>query len=120
MKEENDLQQYEEWWNNEPHIKTLAKGVLTPWSDEDESDNIPFKIVSNQTVNDESNIMDGIWLMFKGYGDACSRDGYGSPIKIEIDEGRIRLIVWSDINSEDYTHDLYLDGALESNRIENS
>lgn len=120
MKEENDLQKYQEWWNNEPHIKTLAKGVLTPWSDEDESDNIPFKLVSNAPVNDKSNITDGIWLMFKGYGDACSRDGYGSPIKIEIDEGRIRLIVWSDINSEDYTHDLYLDGALESNRIENS
>jgi|TARA_R100000084_G_C4504178_1_gene79509 hypothetical protein len=112
----DNLQQYEDWWNNEPHIKTLAKGVLEPWDEEDESDNIPFKIVSHLLVNDNSNIMDGIWIMFKGYGDAFSKDGHGSSVKIEIDDGRIRLLVWSDINREDYTHSIYLDGALESKR----
>ena len=42
-----------------------------------------------------------IWIGAKGYGEKCAADGEGSPIGIEIWQGRLRLIVFADINSED-------------------
>ena len=107
-----------DWWNNEPHIRTLAQGILTPWSDEDDSDDIPFKIVTNQAANDKGRYTEAIRIMFKGYGEKCATDGHGSPILIEIHDGRIRVVLWSDINHEDYTHAIDLGDALESKRNE--
>ena len=106
-----NLVQYEDWWNNEPHFKTLAKGVLKPWDQESESDDIPFKIWSNKC-----DVMEAIWISFKGYGDAGSSDGYGSQVSIEIDKGELVIRVWSDINQEDRTHAISLKNALESKR----
>ena len=102
------------WWENEPHLQTLDKGFLMPW--QGEGDAVPYKIVSSKTVSDENPFIDGLYLLFRGYGDATSNDGHGCPIKIENDGGRIRIVVWSDINSEEYTHSIYLDEALESKR----
>ena len=102
------------WWENEPHLQTLDKGILVPW--QDEGDAVPYKIVSSKTRGDTNPSNDGVYLLFRGYGDATTNDGHGCPIKIENDGGRIRIVVWSDINSEDYTHSIYLDEALESNR----
>ena len=51
----------------------------------------------------------------KGYGDAGSLDGHGSPIGIEIYEGRLRVILWTDINTEDPTI-IDMEGARESQR----
>lgn len=42
-----------------------------------------------------------LWIQPKGYGEKCAMDGEGFPIGIEIWQGRLRLIVFSDINSED-------------------
>tara|TARA_B100002019_G_scaffold292795_1_gene317152 strand:+ start:5943 stop:6287 length:345 start_codon:yes stop_codon:yes gene_type:complete len=105
------------WWENEPHLQTLDKGILIPWQDEG-GDAVPYKIVSSKTRGDENPLIDGLYLLFRGYGDAVTNDGHGCPIKIENDGGRIRIVVWSDINREDYTHSIYLDEALESNRKE--
>lgn len=102
------------WWENEPYLQTLDKGILVPW--QDEGDAVPYKIVSSKTRGDTNPSNDGLYLLFRGYGDATTNDGHGCPIKIENDGGRIRIVVWSDINSEDYTHSIYLDEALESNR----
>lgn len=53
-----------------------------------------------------------------GYGDHDSIDGDGSPIFLEVHEGRLRLLVWADINQEDPTHVIDLEGARESARKE--
>lgn len=53
----------------------------------------------------------------EGYGDFGSADGHGSPVFLELYEGRLRLIVFSDINEQDPTI-IDLDGAREDRRIE--
>jgi len=42
-----------------------------------------------------------LWIRPEGFGDRCSEDGEGWPIGIEIWQGRLRLIVFDDINRED-------------------
>jgi len=111
-----EMQSNEEWWGNEPHMKTLNQGILEPW--DDEGDAIAYKIVSGQIANDANERHDGFYLMVKGYGDASSPDGHGAQLKVENQSGQIRIIVWSDINNEDPTHIIRLDEALESRRNE--
>ena len=103
-----------DWWNHKTHL-TIAKGILEPWDEEDESGNVPFKIVTGSLNLKDGITMDGFFLMFKGYGDAHSGVDHGAPILIEIDKGALRVVVWSDINHEDSTHSVSLRDALESN-----
>lgn len=58
----------------------------------------------------------GISICPKGYGDATSQDGYGSPILIEFWGGELRVVLWSNINEEDPTHTISMERARESNR----
>lgn len=68
------------------------------------------------TVEDPGNGL--LLLRPEGMGDRSSPDGH--PIALELYEGKVRLLVWSDINKEDPTHIIDLSGALESNREETS
>ena len=52
----------------------------------------------------------------EGYGDYTSADGLGMPIVLEHYEGELRLLVWSDINQEEPTHIISLEGAREDKR----
>lgn len=58
-----------------------------------------------------------IAIELEGHGLACSADdtplgeGHRSPIVIEVWEGKVRCIIWSDINQEDPTHIIELDNA---------
>jgi hypothetical protein len=42
-----------------------------------------------------------IWIQPQGYGEKCAMDNEGWPIGIEIWQGRLRLIVFDDINREE-------------------
>ena len=53
----------------------------------------------------------------EGYGDFGSADGHGCPVFLELYEGRLRLIVFADINEQDPTI-IDLEGAREDRRIE--
>lgn len=53
----------------------------------------------------------------EGYGDAGSEDSHGVPILLEIYEGRLRLLVWNDINVEDPVI-IDMEEARETNRKE--
>ena len=53
----------------------------------------------------------------EGYGDFGSADGHGCPVFLELYEGRLRLIVFADINEQDPTI-IDLDRAREDRRIE--
>lgn len=57
-----------------------------------------------------------IYIMPDGYGDCSSNNGHGCPIMLEVWEGELRVVVWSDINDEDPTHIISLEGARESLR----
>jgi hypothetical protein len=58
-----------------------------------------------------------IWVQPKGYGNKVIQDGYGFPISLEIWQGRLRLVVFNNINSED-AKIVDLEDARESNRVE--
>jgi hypothetical protein len=52
---------------------------------------------------------------FAGLGDFSSAPGHGTPVYLD-DYESLRLCVWADINQEDPTHIIPLDGARESLR----
>ena len=56
-----------------------------------------------------------LWVRPHGYGDACSTDGHGFPVALEIWQGRLRLVVFDDINSEDPVI-IDMENARESHR----
>jgi len=58
----------------------------------------------------------GIAIMPEGYGDMCSPDGRGMPVLIERFNGELRVVIWGDINQEDQTHIISLEGAREELR----
>jgi len=60
-----------------------------------------------------------IWIQPEGYGEKCAENGQGSPIGIEIWQGRLRLIIFADINKED-PQIIDLENAKECRRLENS
>lgn len=57
-----------------------------------------------------------IYLYPEGYGDAGTENGYGCPVMIERWEGGLRVVIWGDINREDPTHIISLEGARENLR----
>lgn len=58
----------------------------------------------------------GIVFYFEGYGDAYSAEGHGAPVLIEVADNSLGVLVWDDINQEDATYRIALEGALESRR----
>jgi len=56
-----------------------------------------------------------IWISPEGYGEATAADGHGAPIGLEYYNGRLRLIVFSDINEQD-PQIIDMEDARESNR----
>lgn len=52
-----------------------------------------------------------------GYGAADSQPGLGRFAMLEMFDGKLRLIVWADINQDDPTHTIDLSNAAEANRV---
>jgi hypothetical protein len=52
----------------------------------------------------------------RDYGDKTSQDGNGTPIMLEVYKGKLRLLVWDDINQEDPSHVIDMEGARETER----
>lgn len=64
---------------------------------------------------------DGIGGAIDGYGDKYSADEHGAPVLIDLAKTETqgpRVLVWADINDEDPTHIVSLEGAMESRRKE--
>ena len=60
----------------------------------------------------------GLVISAEGYGDKTSQDGQGAPVLItnQVHGKGLEVVIWSDINEEDPTHFVKLDGAKESKR----
>ena len=56
-----------------------------------------------------------IWIQLAGYGEKCAADNEGWPIGIEIWQGKLRLIIFDDINREE-PQIIDLEKAREKNR----
>ena len=74
----------------------MAKETFTTTLKEQCPDNAPIGIEVN--ILSESG---QIWIQPKGYGEKCAMDDEGWPVGIEIWQGKLRLIVFVDINRED-------------------
>lgn len=87
-------------------LKTVLKDV---------SENEQFSKEVKVSVSVE---MDNLAMAIKaeGYGNAATEDGDGVPAILEVYNGSLRLIVWADINQEDPTHVIDLEGAREDAR----
>ena len=57
-----------------------------------------------------------LFIRAEGYGDAVSEDDSGTPVVIELFQGKLRIVAWADINEEDHTHLIELEGARLENR----
>lgn len=60
-----------------------------------------------------------LWIMPEGYGDNSAAPGFGSPICLELWEGRLRLLAWDDINNCD-PKVIDMEGARETQRLDNT
>ncbi len=63
-------------------------------ADPDYHGSLPVKIVSYDSA---------ISIFPVGYGDFSSADGHGCPVFLELYQGRLRLIVFADINDQEPT-----------------
>ena len=53
-----------------------------------------------------------LWIKVAGYGDAVSVPGKGIPIALVYQDGHLKVLCWTDINSEEPAI-IYMNGALE-------
>lgn len=49
----------------------------------------------------------------KGYGEKTAAEGHGSVLALEVYQGRLRLLVFADIQEEGPSHIIDLEGARE-------
>lgn len=76
--------------------------------------NPPNDTIEGEVVADPN--LDHLLIKVDGYGDAVSADGSGFPILIEYHEGKLQVVLWADINKEDTTHVIDMEGARENKR----
>lgn len=109
-------------------VKEIAQNVdydESDYDDESENDEVfsPHGVIVDQSGTDDkikltvSIMKHGMIVYAEGYGDKCSEAPHGSPLVVELYEGKLRAIIWSDINQEDPTHIIDLSGAMESKRV---
>jgi len=58
----------------------------------------------------------GISLVATDHGDKTSAEGHGTPVWIEFRDGQLWVNVWADVNQEEPTHSISLEGAREALR----
>jgi hypothetical protein len=95
--------------------------------DTQDQDVTPFKLTDdcNTEEGDITGYIDnslnlGIALNFSGYSDYCSNDDNGTPIYIQAHNNELKVIIYGDINQEDPTHSISIEGARTGKRVDNN
>lgn len=88
-------------------MKVILNEVL------DDHGDIPVRVETEVVVEEMPTSLE---IKPKGYGDFASADGSGVPIILEVCGGILRLVVWADINDDNPTHIINLEGARETAR----
>ena len=76
-------------------------------ADPDSSESLQVRVTGNQSA---------ISIFPEGYGDFGSAPGHGCPVFLEFYKGRLRLIVFPDINDQEPTI-IDLEGAREEQHV---
>jgi len=71
---------------------------------------------NNPTVCEVSVTDRCVTLRVEGHGNCNMANGHGDVVALEILKGVPRLLIWDDINREDTTQVVLLDGAKETRR----
>ncbi len=79
---------------------------------QEQSPDHPKKSAKVEVLNNSSTL----WIRVEGYGDKVSQDGSGAIIGVELWEGQLRVLAYSDINDED-CQTLNMEKSNENNRI---
>ena len=90
-------------------IDTTEFNAVLSDADPIHSGSLPTRVVANHSA---------LSIFPQGYGDFGSADGQGYPIFLELYRGRLRLVVFADINEESPTHIIELEVASEDCGIE--
>lgn len=77
------------------------------------SANHPTKRISCKIKGTKSG---GADIHVEGYGQSSFLPGFEAPLYVELYQGKLMLYVWADINNEEPTHVIDLEGARESKR----
>jgi len=78
-------------------------------ADSEHSSSLRVRVVANGSA---------LSIFPQGYGDFGSVERHGCPVFLELYRGRLRLVVFADIEQEDPTQVIDLEGARESRRID--
>lgn len=62
----------------------------------------------------------GVFVGVSGYGEKTSTPEAARPIVVEMYDKELQVLVWSDINNEDPTHNISLEDAKENRRRKES
>jgi len=89
----------------------MGMNIRNELIDEVTGKKIPFTIECNNGK---------MYISFDGYGDCCSKDGYGEPLVVDFFDNKLQILVYSDINQEDPTHRVDMAGAKENKRKVNA
>ncbi|WP_415912216.1 hypothetical protein [Neptuniibacter sp. QD37_11] len=60
----------------------------------------------------------GLSLCFEGYTDHSSEDDCGFPVFVEVYDGQLQLRAYADVNCDDPTHVISLEGASNQARVD--
>ena len=72
--------------------KSREAGLLFSLKDSSTGDELPITFFIENGA---------IWFRPEGYGESLAADGKGTPIGIEYHEGQLRVLLWTDINTEE-------------------
>lgn len=96
-------------WDQLEGIEPNTQYRMTLTDDYDPHKTLELRV---RTSGQDHMLMIGV----KGYGEMTAEDGGGYPILVECYEGKLRLMIWGNINQEDPTHVISLEGAREDAR----
>jgi len=102
MNDQVDLDEYEQIRRTKEAIDCY-RPVKTPSSQQfvmtlqEQAPEYPDKSIELSLLSENGQL----WIRPAGYGEKCTADGEGSPVGLEIWQGRLRLVVFDNINSED-------------------
>ena len=106
-----ELQQAKEVIGRYANLATQSGKLLIECFISEQSSDAPHKKLPVNIMAE----LGKLWVQPVGYGDKTSADGHGWPIGLEIWDGRLRLIVFDDINTEE-PKIIDLENAAEDSR----
>jgi len=94
LNEIEEIQQAKEVITNYRPVETAGQLEMTL---QEQAPECPDKSIELSLLSENNHL----WIRPAGYGEKCTTDGEGSPVGMEIWQGRLRLVVFDNINSED-------------------